>query len=266
VWLVVNQSTDSYDVYVNSGTDDATEADRINPTPLSFRNGTTDPLNTILALAAPAPIDNAVRIDDLVHLSGVDLTNPTSGLDAGLVWTAQTMTIDGNYSQHAGAVLELDLFDPANHDVLVVTDHADLAGTLDVALAVGAPQPQLGDQFAIFEFGTSAGSFDAFNLPSLEAGLMWKTSDLIGSGILEVAAATSGDFDLDGDVDGSDFLLWQRGESPSPLSSSDLADWQANFGASASTPTSTAVPEPSSWVSLLLALAASGQVTRRRSR
>ena len=40
-----------------------------------------------------------------------------------------------------------------------------------------------------------------------------------------------GDFDQDGDVDGQDFLVWQRGESPDPLSASDLSDWQANFGA-----------------------------------
>lgn len=32
----------------------------------------------------------------------------------------------------------------------------------------------------------------------------------------------------DGDVDGRDFLVWQRGESPA--SAGDLADWQANYG------------------------------------
>lgn len=34
-----------------------------------------------------------------------------------------------------------------------------------------------------------------------------------------------GDFDLDGDVDGRDFLVWQRNTSVG-----DLADWQANYG------------------------------------
>lgn len=54
----------------------------------------------------------------------------------------------------------------------------------------------------------------------------------------------SGDFDDDDDVDGNDFLIWQRGESPHPLSASDLLTWQASFGA----PTLGAgipVPEPS---------------------
>ncbi len=39
-----------------------------------------------------------------------------------------------------------------------------------------------------------------------------------------------GDFDNDGDVDGRDFLLWQRGGSPMPLSSSDLTNWQQHYG------------------------------------
>lgn len=41
---------------------------------------------------------------------------------------------------------------------------------------------------------------------------------------------SSGDFDEDGDVDGRDFLAWQRGQSPDPLSPTDLASWQTNYG------------------------------------
>jgi hypothetical protein len=44
------------------------------------------------------------------------------------------------------------------------------------------------------------------------------------------ATPASGDFDGDGDVDGRDFLRWQRGGSPNPLSSSDLSLWQAQYG------------------------------------
>jgi hypothetical protein len=56
-----------------------------------------------------------------------------------------------------------------------------------------------------------------------------------------------GDFDGDGDVDGRDFLMWQRGESTpgGPLSSSDLVDWQTNYGTGTGPLTAvTAVPEP----------------------
>jgi hypothetical protein len=63
-----------------------------------------------------------------------------------------------------------------------------------------------------------------------------------------------GDFDFDEDVDGDDFLLWQRGGSPIPYSQSDLNDWQVNYGTVLQTAVTQAVPEPATWV--LLALAA----------
>ena len=57
---------------------------------------------------------------------------------------------------------------------------------------------------------------------------------------------TPGDFDLDGDVDGQDFLLWQRNPGVG-----DLADWEANYGApSLSAAVAGAVPEPASAVLL----------------
>ena len=67
-----------------------------------------------------------------------------------------------------------------------------------------------------------------------------------------------GDFDGDGDVDGNDFLTWQRGESPIPLSSSDLTEWQENFGnvTSSMTAASTGVPEPTTGLMLMLGMAA----------
>ncbi len=62
-----------------------------------------------------------------------------------------------------------------------------------------------------------------------------------------------GDFDLDGDRDGFDFLKWQRGKSPNPLSASDLADWETNYGMVATlSATSAAVPEPNSLALLCL--------------
>ncbi|MEO2045323.1 MAG: PQQ-dependent sugar dehydrogenase [Pirellulales bacterium] len=88
--------------------------------------------------------------------------------------------------------------------------------------------------------------------------------------ILRIAAATvvpsfpQGDFDLDYDADGNDFLKWQRGESPNPLSTSNLAAWKANFGivASPNTTVSTTIPEPATGVILLIGLTA--MLIRRR--
>ena len=65
--------------------------------------------------------------------------------------------------------------------------------------------------------------------------------------VLDLSALlVAGDFDADGDVDGADFLDWQRGLG-SLYQASDLADWQANYGTtSGSTGTAESVPEPSS--------------------
>jgi hypothetical protein len=74
--------------------------------------------------------------------------------------------------------------------------------------------------------------------------------------ILAVGAQSSpGDFDLDGDVDGRDFLLWQR--SPSL---GHLADWQANYGTGSSL--LSAVPEPSG---LAIVLSVVGALLKRHA-
>jgi hypothetical protein len=69
----------------------------------------------------------------------------------------------------------------------------------------------------------------------------------------ERPATQTGDFNGDGAVNGKDFLAWQRGESPTPYSSTDLADWQGAYNGGAISAT-TAVPEPNSLLLLLTAM------------
>jgi len=72
---------------------------------------------------------------------------------------------------------------------------------------------------------------------------------------VKLTIPTDGDFDFDQKVDGFDFLMWQRGESPNPLSTTDLAAWEANYGAVAPlAATSTAVPEPATGIMLLIGM------------
>jgi hypothetical protein len=73
-----------------------------------------------------------------------------------------------------------------------------------------------------------------------------------------------GDFDNDGDVDGRDFLIWQRGGSPTPRSAADLAAWQANYGEGALTSSLGVVPEPSTAL-MLCCITALCATTRRAS-
>lgn len=85
------------------------------------------------------------------------------------------------------------------------------------------------------------------------------------TGVVEFASALEGDFDNNNVVDGNDFLVWQRGGSPNPLSASDLAAWKVNYGTSAPASALVAnVPEPAA--ALLLSLGLSLVVINRQVR
>ncbi len=74
-----------------------------------------------------------------------------------------------------------------------------------------------------------------------------------------MTAGQAGDFDADLDVDGEDFLIWQRNNAVG-----SLTDWQTNYGAGTLSAT-TAVPEPASALLLLLGLLGTGRMARSRS-
>src|SRR5690606_7604102 len=118
--------------------------------------------------------------------------------DPGLSWDAEVLTVTGDYTQMAGATLELNLLNPGEYDRLVVEGVANLAGTLEVSLAEGATMPQAGDTFDLLDFASATGAFDTIMLPALLPGLTWNTSELTTTGAVSVAAALAGDFDMDG--------------------------------------------------------------------
>jgi hypothetical protein len=73
--------------------------------------------------------------------------------------------------------------------------------------------------------------------------------------IVERPDGIAGDFDADGEVDGADFLVWQRNPAVG-----NLADWKTNYGTGSLT-ASIAVPEPAAG---LLLLGLMGLVPSRR--
>jgi hypothetical protein len=141
--------------------------------------------------------------------------------------------------------------------------------------AGGSNANQLIEQFLREAGSTIAGGQsivlgNAFNTNTFGAGI---DGDLefefgyngggIAGGIVEyVSDTTPGDFDGDGDVDGRDFLRWQRGQSPSPLSASDLSDWQSSYGSGGLTAGVQSVPEPATAVLLLIVGAVSASSRR----
>jgi hypothetical protein len=91
----------------------------------------------------------------------------------------------------------------------------------------------------------------------MDAGLL----DLEIESMRVLLPGLSGDLDGDNDVDGNDFLVWQRGEADPNV----LAAIKANFGMTGGAGAASAVPEPSAMV-LAGALAVAGLgVLRRRN-
>lgn len=78
-----------------------------------------------------------------------------------------------------------------------------------------------------------------------------------------IISEISADFDGDSDVDGGDFLEWQRGEVTNPPSAEDLAHWETQFGTSSTLSAAASIPEPSTL--LLGALAVVGLLVERSS-
>jgi hypothetical protein len=95
----------------------------------------------------------------------------------------------------------------------------------------------------------------------LTGDLALTAADLIEL-VEEILGTALGDFDLDGDVDGRDFLAWQRGGE---FGASDLADWQLNYGFSnMALAASVAIPEPAALSMCGLALVIGTMSVRRR--
>jgi hypothetical protein len=93
--------------------------------------------------------------------------------------------------------------------------------------------------------------------------------------VVREAVAGPGDFDMDLDVDGNDFLIWQRGNgAPGGVAQgnanddgivdgADLQIWKDRFGSIGGVATAAAVPEPLTAPLFILGFAAVGVLTRR---
>ncbi|MBA4105085.1 MAG: hypothetical protein C0485_04945 [Pirellula sp.] len=99
----------------------------------------------------------------------------------------------------------------------------------------------------------------------------------IGTTFADVAPATS-DFDVDGDVDGDDLQLWNVGfgkvsgatpddgdaNADGGVDGRDFLIWQRQFGFDLTSESATAVPEPGTYVLLMLGATVAGNMIRLR--
>jgi hypothetical protein len=177
---------------------------------------------------------------------------------------AAIVPLEGSYRLNGNTVhlkIDIDGLTPGTeHDQLSSNGTVQIGGILDVSPIQLANdyRASAGDRFTIVTSTTPiTGAFDVANLPSLggRAALTWLPVDYSSPNevVLEIATANpfSADYDHDGDVDGNDFLIWQRGGSPNTLSASDLAAWREEYGnAGGPVGTFVAAPEPASAILL----------------
>src|SRR5262249_38111255 len=105
-------------------------------------------------------------------------------INLGGAGAAGSLTVNGNYVQTAGGVLNVELGGTTAggaFDQLAVSGQASLNGTLNVSL-LPSYQPSLGDAFAVLKFASSVGGFAVANGLSLSNGeilaLMYDPMDL----------------------------------------------------------------------------------------
>jgi hypothetical protein len=147
----------------------------------------------------------------------------------------------------------------SQYDVVTSLVSASLGGTLQVTLANGFV-PAAGDRFTLVNGVNISGSFATTVLPTVP-NLSFAVAYSPTSVVLAVTPALTGDYNADGRVNGSDFVLWQRtlgsttqlaadGNGNGVIDAGDFGVWQGNVGAAANGGTTVVVTEPTSFALL----------------
>jgi hypothetical protein len=183
--------------------------------------------SSAILLSVTSPADGDIGLDlegnRIATIGGESLT---------LSFAAMNADISNEVSRLQYTVAGFDSAGAFTSNILqdVVAPPADQYGTFSVNIDVPENVTELNVAFRSFD--------DFFFEPTVGSYLI---DDVLVSRQMDVSGA---DFNSDGRVDGRDFLMWQRGDSPNSLSASDLALWQEAFGQEV--PALMAVPEPAS--------------------
>jgi len=209
--------------------------------------------------ALPGAINTVVR-DNVFYETSDDIQNPIwrYGSDADLLAnTPNLQASNNNYSTPSS--LSFGYFD-------AIGSWGDLGETYSLpdfqALGPGFEQGSFNADPLFVD--AAAGDF-RLRPDSLSFGADSNGDGNIGADICSVAGqaglcqVADGDFDQNGDINGADFLLWQR-----DMNVGSLSDWEAGFGATSAASAAVGVPEPTTMALGILA-AISLLAKRRRS-
>lgn len=173
---------------------------------------------------------------------GFSLTNNGGRIAPGSSVGATAVT--GDLSLTTGT-LEIELASASSFDQVSATGALTLGGALDV-IPLGGYAPVSGSWL----IGTASSVSGAFS--SVTSGYSVRVS---GGNVFLDFGSLPGDFNSDGHVDAADYTVWR--DTLSVSNPGGYAIWAANFnaGAAAASPSSSAVPEPSSLIVLIATLA-----------
>ena len=131
---------------------------------------------------------------EVINIAG-DLTNTGGTLAPGA--SPGLLTVNGDYTQSAGGLLEIELgglLRGTEYDVLDVNGNLTLDGALNVVwfedLGFDPSSLLAGTAFDILDWNILMGVFDEIFLPGLEDGLFWDLSDLYTDGTIHVTSGT----------------------------------------------------------------------------
>ena len=205
-----------------------------------------------------APIVGSVSNDGALNLNAA-IAGTGNIFNSATISTGFTSTLT-QANLNTSGTLDFDMSPSSSGQLSLTTGSATLAGTINVDFLSGAfaagDIPLVSTSNAlVIPGGIGALSLTGTGIAGLSLALSGDGTDLLLTG----GVGVPGDFDGDLDVDGDDFLFWQRNVGDAP----NLALWQANYGTGGLAAGVQAVPEPSSVV-LLAGFAGLAGVARRR--
>lgn len=199
----------------------------------------------------------------------------------------------GDVRFSAGSVLEIEIGGAGlgEYDALSIVGDLTFLGTLDLSFIELEPEAGIfaaspGDTFTLLTWGGELAAGDTFASTALPADppmAAWSL-DVVGSSLVLALSEVleNGDFNGDGTVDLADYTVWRdnlgrTGEllvadgdanGDGVVDTADYGVWKSQFGSmpgagsAALAVSSQAVPEPASWIYVLLVLG--GVAVRRR--
>jgi autotransporter-associated beta strand protein/T5SS/PEP-CTERM-associated repeat protein len=183
-----------------------------------------------------------------------------------------TILTVGNISLSATntLIIELGGVTPGSqHDQIQASGALALGGTLTVSLVNGF-NAAAGNSFDILDWAALSGTFSEIRLPALAGPLAWNTSGLYTTGMLSVVSPfLEADFNENGVVNALDLSLWKAGfgtpvgathmqgdaNGDEDVDGADFLVWQRQLGSDPADAATAVIPEPGSFLLGIVAAA-----------